>query len=344
VKVDASGILFRYRVWLPRLFEPPCELCGAREAYLVGRESTERCRTVVCVNCGLTYARPQPSPSEVDVLNLHNLGDAGSLASAPCGILDAKDLRVEERVASWAVNVIARFTPIAGTRILSLRCLSGALAATFRQQGAEVYGVDPFDTNIRHARRERGLSDTLTIPMSRFHELRLPWDSPFDIIEGLSVHVLAHVMSPRQFLSRILDLLKPGGYLFLDEKDVLLPAPGFADFVLDTGPAHQHHLTCETTARYVRSLGFELLDCQIDQERVSSFHHIRVVARKPAIARAVTPLVESTGDAGKGVVRQLQRLAWAAWVNRQRKTMSARSHHVLRQILGRRQMRRSVRH
>jgi 2-polyprenyl-3-methyl-5-hydroxy-6-metoxy-1,4-benzoquinol methylase len=352
MKIDAhltrsEEILLRRRSWLPRLFlsqfvgplitvESPCDLCGASEAYLGREESPERCRTLVCVSCGLIYASPRPSPSELDILNLQNPGDAGSLASAPSGFLDEKDLRLEDRVALWASKVIERFTPIEGKSVLSLRCLSGALAATLRRKGANVYAVDPFETNIRHARRERGLSETLTIPMSGFHELNLPWNSQFDVIEGLSVHVLAHVMYPRRLLSRIRDLLKPGGYLFLDEKDVLLPAPRFDDFVLDTGRAHQHQLSLQTTARYVRSIGFELLECQIDQERVSGFHHIRVVARKPPFepAAGTSPPVEAGGQDGREIVRQLQRLAWAVWLRRQRKTLSARSRHALTQIPG----------
>jgi 2-polyprenyl-3-methyl-5-hydroxy-6-metoxy-1,4-benzoquinol methylase len=356
MKIDThltrSGeILMRHRSWLPQFagrlvtFESPCELCGANEAYLGREQSPETCRTLVCVNCGLIYASPRPSPSEVDAFNLHNPGDAGSLASAPSGFLDEKDLRLEERVALWASKIIERFTPVEGKQVLSLRCLSGALAASLKRKGANVYGVDPFDTNIRHARRERGLSDTLTIPMSRFHELDLPWDTRFDVIEGLSVHVLAHVMYPRRLLSRIRDLLKSGGYLFLDEKDVLLQVPRFDDFVLDTGRAHQHQLTLRTTARYVQSVGFELLECQIDQERISRFHHIRVVSRKLAFdpAGRTSPPVAGNGQVGREIIRQLQRLAWTVWLRRQRKTVCARTRHALTQIPGLRGMWHSTR-
>jgi 2-polyprenyl-3-methyl-5-hydroxy-6-metoxy-1,4-benzoquinol methylase len=352
----SGKILLHYRSWLPLVrlpqivgplitFESPCDLCGAPEAFLGSAESPERCRTLVCVNCGLIYASPRPARSEVDVFNLQNPGDAGSLASAPFGLLDEKDLRLEERMALWASKFIERFTDVKGKRVLSLRCLSGALAASLRRKGADVCGIDPFDTNIRHARRERGLSDTLVVPMSGFHELDLPWDCQFDVIEGLSVHVLAHVMYPRRLLSRILDLLKPGGYLFLDEKDVLLPVLRFDDFVLDTGRAHQHQLTLQTTARYVRLVGFELLECQIDQERVSAFHHIRVVARKLSSepAALTSPTVERNGQVGKEIVRQLHRLAWAAWLKRQRKSVSARSRRVLTQIPGLQQLWHGIR-
>jgi SAM-dependent methyltransferase len=312
---------------------PPetCDLCCANESYLYAEETPDRLRTVVCANCGLIYAAPRPSPAEVDHFNLTNPGDKGSLVWSPSGFLDESDVGVQEGDVTWSSKIVERFVRVQGAQILSLRCLSGGLAASLEAKGAQVFGVDPFDANIRYARQVRNLTNAVVIPMSRFHNLDLPWTCQFDSIEGLTIHVLAHVMYPRLLLSRIYNLLKPGGYLFLDEKDVLLPREDVYDFVLNTGRAHQYHLTHHTTACYIRSAGFELIECQIDPERVSNFHHIRVVARKPEFQTAEAmprPLWEN--QRGKDVLRQLQRLEWTFRL----KALDTKSRQLLKRIPG----------
>src|SRR5262249_14110224 len=149
-----------------------------------------------------------------------------------------------------------------------------------RTDGADVFCIDPFDANINYARTVRGLSNLRKVPMSSIHRLDLPW-AEFDIVEALSVHVLAHTMRPRGLLSRVLSLLKPGGFLFLDEKDVFYPTKGGDEFILDTGRSHQYHLTQGTLGRYIRSTGFDLLECELDRERFSGMRHLRLVAQKP---------------------------------------------------------------
>jgi hypothetical protein len=131
-------------------------------------------------------------------------------------------------------------------------------------------------------------------------------------------HVLSHVLSPRTLLEKLFEMLVPGGYLFLDEKDVLLPARYKTQSIFDTGLAHQYHLTVHTTARYLESTGFQLIECQIDKKRISTFHHIRGIAQKPKgqeISRVAYQ--SSLPYASIGKIRQ--RLQWLrkTWALRQ---------------------------
>jgi SAM-dependent methyltransferase len=274
----------------------------------------------------------------VDGYNLSNPGDKGSLIWAPSGFLDKRFLREQENDVAWSSKIIERFVDVKDKSVLSLRCLSGALPAHLKARGATVFAVDSFDSNIRYASDVRSVSNTLVLPFSEFHELQLPWHCRFSVIEALSIHLLAHVMQPRMLLARIFDVLKPGGYLFLDEKDVLLPKKGLGYFVLDSGPAHLYHLTRDTVAAYVRCAGFELVECQVDSDRMSDFQHIRTVARKPDVPGAVAfSEVFGAAPQGKAVLRKLKKLEWTAWLRAHRREIPGRSRRILKRIPGLRQ-------
>jgi hypothetical protein len=47
-------------------------------------------------------------------------------------------------------------------------------------------------------------------------------------------------------------------------------------------PIHTFHFTQDTLGRYVRSAGFEIIECGIDRSKTSASRHLLIVARKPA--------------------------------------------------------------
>jgi SAM-dependent methyltransferase len=237
-------------------------------------------------------------------------GDAGSPVRAKAGFPEEDKIRSEEkRAMKWALRIIRRRMEIEGKKILDLRCRSGALSATLTAEGADVLSVDPFEANVRYAQQVRGLSHVVLLPFSRFHQLALLSEGEWDAVSVLTEHVLAHVASPQGLLTHIFALLKPGGYLFLDEKDVLLPARYQTRSVFDSGLAHQYHLTVDTTAGYLRSVGFELVECEIDTQRVSSHRHIRAVARKPEMGSAAVGAAPFL-DGGPTAEEIRRRLRW----------------------------------
>lgn len=262
--------------------EEACDLCGATGTSSLAESSPDNFQIVMCSRCRLMYASPRPSGPDLDAFYDESFTfDPGSRAKAGSGRPRDKETRKEEGRVDWALTIIHRFTEVRGKRVLDLRCRTGALSAALRAEGAETLPVEPFEANAAYIREVRGLSNVVLLPFARFHELTIPDGLPFDIVNVLTHHVLAHTRSPRGLLARCFEVLKPGGYLFLDEKDVLLPARYKTLSVFDTGRAHLYHLTVDTTARYLRSVGFELIECEIDSCRVSDFRHIRAVARKP---------------------------------------------------------------
>jgi len=262
--------------------EPRCDLCGSTRALLVADESLQRCRSVVCSDCTLIYASPQEP--DVDAFNDDSFdGDAGTLSRAGTSLPDPEAVRDQEYHARWGLELVRRLIPIKKRKILDVRSQSGALSEALQSEGAEVYTVDPFIANVNYCKQVRGLANVFQVPFSRFGEISFPDEVKFDAVIGLNDHILSHLVSPRKFLNRMFEVLKPDGYLFLAEKDVLLPSwsPGYnVLFVLDTGRSHQYHLTLSTVARYLHSANFEIAECEIDKTSMTAFRHIRVVARK----------------------------------------------------------------
>ncbi len=291
-----------------------CDLCdGALFEPLAG-DSPDNCAVVLCQGCALMQAAPRLAPQVLDTFYDEVFHfDHGANAKIEGGLPDPARLVNEEHLAvTWGLPILKRHTELKDRRVLDVRCRSAALSAAIQAEGAEVVGVEPFPGNLNHARQVRGFEGLRLLPFSRFHELPLEelgieTGPGFDVVNVLAHHVLAHVLSPRLLLARIFEVLKPGGLLLLDEKDVLLPWRYKTRSVFDTGRAHQYHLTRDTTERYLRAAGFELLECEIDRGRVSDFRHIRAVARRPDAGPVSAPDSKAPIDTVRARLRALER-------------------------------------
>ena len=149
------------------------------------------------------------------------------------------------------------------------------------RDGALVTAIDPMEQNAAHAAARGTLEEARFVSVLDLAELNGFEDGSFDAITALTIHTLGHLPSPRRFLDRAFDLLKPGGYLFLDEKDVLHPVRATGPSVFDSGAPHYFHFTRDTLRKYFQAAGFEVLECDLDPGRKKAMRHVPVVARKP---------------------------------------------------------------
>jgi SAM-dependent methyltransferase len=285
-----------------------CDLCGGAAWYRAARATPEHHAAVVCKGCGMICADPMVSQTELDKIyesfEVSREGIGGAADAATRAIL----LNDEAKIAQeWALPHIKRVVEIQGKRVLDLRCRTGAMSKLMEEAGAEVYGVEPFQANVGYGQNERGLNRVHWLPFSSFHKLNLPWPCQFDLAVSLTDHILGHAMSPRILLLRLFDVLKPGGYLIFEEKDVLQPRHWHKKSVLASGKAHLYHFTVDSTARYVKSAGFEVQEYAVDKARLSNFHHFVTVARKPKQAgRAVFSLAPAQGRNAEEVLSELK--------------------------------------
>lgn len=260
-----------------------CDICGHDGQHELAEASTARCRIVMCTHCGLFYASPSLAPNTLDKFYDEEFeGDAGTNRRLQGGDIEPRKIVIEERIArDWALPLIKDHVDVSGKRVLDIRCRSGALAAAMAEAGADVTAIDPLEPNVLFARKRNTIPDVQFIPIEQFERLGGFEDGQFDIITALSIHLLSHSPSPRGLMERLFALLKPGGLLFLDEKDVFFPERATGDTVFDSGAAHFFHFTTDTMRKCYESAGFEVVECAIDPKRKKSTRHIRSVARKP---------------------------------------------------------------
>ncbi len=263
-----------------------CDLCGHEEQHALAAPSPARCRIVMCGHCGLFYASPSLAPDLLDKFYDEEFeGDAGTNKRLKGGGIEPRKVNIEERIArTWAMPLIQSHVDVRGKSVLDVRCRSGSLAAALTEAGAQVTAIDPLEPNVRYAEKRNVIGDVRFIPIENFERMDVFEDAQFDVITALSIHLLSHSPSPNRLLHRLRALLKPGGYLFLDEKDVFHPVRATGETVFDSGPAHFFHFTTDSMRNYFEACGLEILECGIDPKRKKSTRHIRSVVRRPANA------------------------------------------------------------
>jgi len=183
----------------------PCDLCGSTDArpYLRVRDHIYGLpgafQIVQCQRCGLLYINPRPDKASIGQyypdLDYHAFKPASGAKAA----LIQRMRRTEARdllVAGDEVNV------------LEIGCGTGDLLVALREQGATVMGIEPNAAAVKVAREQNGLN-VLTGMLADVMESGQLAPAQFDLV--LMKYALEHVHSPREELTTISQLLKPGG-------------------------------------------------------------------------------------------------------------------------------------
>lgn len=265
----------------------PCDLCGSASCRVVVEASPLRHATALCAGCGLVRAVDVDEAFDLDSFYEDEFtGDAGGNAIVAGGSIAQRQLWRQERRAKKSVTFVKTLADPRGLSVLDVRCRSGALAEQLVASGASVTAVDFLETNVAHAAARSPKIDARLLTIDDIEELPFLPDASVDVVTALTIHVLAHLPRPSRFLAAVHRVLRPGGLVFLDEKDILRCERLTAESIFDTGRAHLFHFTPVSMAEYLARAGFDVHECRDDPKRRSSFRHIRAVARKPEGERA----------------------------------------------------------
>jgi 2-polyprenyl-6-hydroxyphenyl methylase/3-demethylubiquinone-9 3-methyltransferase len=103
--------------------------------------------------------------------------------------------------------------PLRGLTVLDVGCGGGILAEAMAQLGAKVLGIDVVERNITIARKHAEISGVeVNYQLSTIESLARS-DLQFDVV--LNMEVVEHVADLRGFLRASVNLLKPGGIMFV---------------------------------------------------------------------------------------------------------------------------------
>jgi SAM-dependent methyltransferase len=177
-----------------------CRICGSRResTHLVARGY----QIVQCMECGLWYVNPQPTP--------------GELSEFYANYDDGDQWRVRERDFNRGVRrSVLRFEKRG--RVLDVGCGSGDFLACMREAGFAVKGIEPSETGGAYAR------DTLGIEIfSGMVEdyLATPHHGTFNVVTLLNV--LEHLTDPRGMLLQLNKLMERNALLVVVVPDARL--------------------------------------------------------------------------------------------------------------------------
>lgn len=164
-----------------------------------------------CLGCGLIYLTPLPGPDEMT--RLYTDGYSGTVN------VYLKKPEKKLRRARRRARIIAGFAGRPPGRFLDIGCNAGFMAEAARERGFKAWGIDPDPVSIDYARRH--------YPDNEFTATRLEDFAPLDA-DGHPVRfdiiycseVIEHTPTPREFLTKIFQLLAPGGMLYLTTPDI----------------------------------------------------------------------------------------------------------------------------
>ena len=227
-----------------------CIVCSDRQysMFSKGRFGYSR-----CCSCGLVTTNPIPSAQEIENHYRQKL-QSGNYQ------LYLKDPSKYDRVYSGFVDKVKSVLALEGQNllgqdILDIGCFAGGLLDLFRNEGANVFGIELQKEAVEIASQKL----PGCIYQADLHSDQFP-QGPFDIITLTGV--IEHVIEPLGLVSRIFELLKPGGMTMIQT-----PNSGslFAKLMGRHWPPyasveHIYLFTKESLTRVLSDTGFEKIE------------------------------------------------------------------------------------
>jgi SAM-dependent methyltransferase len=107
------------------------------------------------------------------------------------------------------LDLVKKYVQLSGKRILDIGCGIGMYAQKFKEEGAEVWGIDIDEENIKEARQlNPGINFSVGLAE------KLPFADNF--FDAVFLHeVLEHVSDDRKAISEAYRVLKPGGQIII---------------------------------------------------------------------------------------------------------------------------------
>ena len=223
-----------------------CPICGSEQVadFLTAPDRfhlrTEMYHLVRCSSCDGVWLANPPQPDE---MGDHYTEDYHK------GIMAAGEGSVAAR---WKYPRVRIGSYKQGGRILDIGCSSGGFLSTMRGSSWDLYGIEMEESTAERARARTGahvfVGDAVNAPF-------LP--DTFDVIT--SFDLLEHVYSPREFLTKVFEWLKPGGIYYammpnIDSWEAKLFKTHWYGLEL---PRHLFHFSPRSVRYLMNKIGFE---------------------------------------------------------------------------------------
>lgn len=219
----------------------------------------------LCTACGTYITNPRPDKDNISVYYPESYGPFQPSQEN----LDKNHSKLTTWIKKKLLNNKQQLTPeLEPGKMLEVGCAAGEFMLKMQRQGWSVKGVENSSYAV-----SRALQSGLDVFEGDLTDFRC--DSQyFDLVVGWMV--FEHVYDPGESLSRVLELLKPGGTLCIS-----LPNAAALEFqwlkedsYSVQVPTHLHHFSPENISRLLRRVGFE---------DVKIFHQVTLLTVLPSI-------------------------------------------------------------
>jgi len=178
-----------------------CNLCGADDCRVVFEAGEAQVSRIVrCNRCGLMYANPRALVPDYEVLQSSRLSEDSWLSRNRFRL--PKELR-QVRDYRDTRAYLRRAFPGRG-KMVEVGCGTGSLLNTFKEDGWQVEGIDPWGEACDYARERYGI----TAHATTLEDAKLE-EASIDVV--LMIHVIEHMLNPAASLAEVYRILKPGG-------------------------------------------------------------------------------------------------------------------------------------
>ncbi len=189
-----------------------CNLCGSAEVDVVFEKGkAQPAQIVACSRCQLMYASPRAR--FVDHEDYERWEPEGILAGVTTNPDHPWRWRYEKEVGQVrdfepSRQALRKLYPNGG-RMVEVGSGLGYLLRSFKDEGWEVLGVDPWRELPAHTQEVHGIE---TLPVT-LEAANLP-DHSADVV--VMLHVIEHLPDPVSTLREINRILKPGGHVVIE--------------------------------------------------------------------------------------------------------------------------------
>jgi SAM-dependent methyltransferase len=226
---------------LIRIDCPICRHGESRPERTVAGYGLERCR-----DCGFVFVNPQPS--EEELTRIYAVRDVEELIRLYSRIQNADVERQQDRI----LDLLERYLPNRG-RLLDFGCGAGYFAERAARRGWQASGIE-LGHWCREAAQRRGFENVF---IGSLADGVFP-PGHFDIV--CANQVLEHLPNPRQTLTQIHAVIRPGGFFYANVPNyrclsILL---GKDDFEHNTPPQHLNYFTPRSFTQLLKSAGLNV--------------------------------------------------------------------------------------
>ena len=183
----------------------PCNYCGVDDATVVFGPGVAQISPIVrCNRCGLMYASPRAKPPDHVEIAAYDPNYNPLHATNTRVIKEQLQVRDYDKTRA----LLNQLYPQRG-KLVEVGSSLGYLLDTFRRDGWDVLGVEPFYQLCRFAHDELGLEVVNAILETAGLE-----DESVDVL--LLNHVIEHVEDPLHTFQEVNRVLKPGGHFVIE--------------------------------------------------------------------------------------------------------------------------------